>query len=331
MRVLILHSDVPPDAPADEQDTLFAAQAIGEALTARGHPVALAPVTIDIETIRALVEKHRPDAVFNMVEAVFRLGELAPIVPAILEKLNVPFTGCRAAPMALAGDKPLAKRLLRLEGLRTPDWDEAPFDHLNETQRYIVKSATEDASLGLDDAAIAKGRAAVRERSAQCKEKFGGRWFAEAYIEGREFNVSVMEEDGHARVLPIPEMRFENWPADRPRLVGYAAKWEEDSADSIGTVRRFGGEEHEPELHREMAELAQACWRLFGLHGFARVDFRVPDNGRPTILEINPNPCLEPGAGFAAAAAIAGFSYAELVERIVLAGLRAGERCCSQR
>ncbi len=325
MRILVLHSDVLPDAPADEQDTLVAAHAIGEALSSRGHAVALAPFALSIEATRVLVEKHRPDAVFNMVEAVFGQGELAPLVPAILEKLNVPFTGCRAAPMALAGDKPLAKRLLRLGSLPTPDWDEAPFHVLEEGRTYIVKSATEDASLGLDDAAIAGGQTAVRERAAWCKGSFGGRWFAEAYIDGREFNVSVFEENGEPRVLPIPEMRFENWPADRPRLVGYAAKWEEESLDSIGTVRHFGGEHHEPDLHRQMAEFAGRCWRLFGLHGFARVDFRVPENGRPTILEINPNPCLEPGAGFAAAAAQAGIPYAELVERLLMAGLRASD------
>ena len=323
MRILVLHSDVPPDAPADEQDTLITAQAIAKALRSRGHAAALAPFAVSLEATRALVAERRPDAVFNMVEAVFAQGELAPVVPTILEKLSVPFTGCRAAPMALAGDKPLAKRILRLAGLPTPDWDESPFDLLREDCRYIVKSSTEDASLGLDDTAIVMGRAAVRQQADRCRITFGGRWFAESYIDGREFNVSVLEQDGQPRVLPIPEMRFENWPADRPRLVGYAAKWQEESPDSIGTVRHFGGENRDPALHRDMADLAQACWRLFGLNGFARVDFRVDNDGRPTILEINPNPCLEPGAGFAAAAAAAGISYPALMERLLTAGMHA--------
>ena len=102
MRVLVLHSDVAPDAPADEQDTLITARAIAEALESRGHRVSLAPFVFDPEALRALIAKHRADAVFNMVEAIFGQGELAPVVPTLLEKLNVPFTGCRAAPMALA-------------------------------------------------------------------------------------------------------------------------------------------------------------------------------------------------------------------------------------
>lgn len=322
MRVLVLHSDVPPDAPPDEQDTLATAEAIAEALRQRGHEAALAPFAVSPGAIRALVSDHLADAVFNVVEAVFRQGELAPIVPTILERLNVPFTGCRAGPMALAGDKPLAKKFLRRSGLPTPDWDESPFAAVAEGQKYIVKSATEDASLGIDDQAVATGRDAVRRRAQTCRRVYGGRWFAEAYIHGREFNASVLEENGEPRVLPIPEMTFVGWSPDRPRVVGYAAKWDEASPDFSGTVRCFNSHRNEPELHRRLAELAEAAWRLFALRGFARVDFRVGEDGTPVILEINPNPCLEPGAGFAAAAAEAGISYPELVERLVREAVR---------
>jgi D-alanine-D-alanine ligase len=319
MRVLILHSDVPPDAPADELDTLITAHAIAETLEQRGHRATLAPFVFDPDAVRRLVAEHRADAVFNMVEAIFRQGELAPVVATLLEKLNIPFTGCHAASMALAGDKPLAKRLLRLGGLPTPDGDDPPLASLADNRRYIVKSATEDASLGLDDAAVVIGCDAARRRAELCRKVHGGRWFAEVYIEGREFNVSVIEENGAPRVLPIPEMQFHNWRVDRPKVVGYAAKWEEASPESLNTVRHFISEDDEPQLCRELTRLAEAAWRLFGLRGFARVDFRVDLNGNPTILEINPNPCLEPGAGLAAAAAEAGISYAELVERILLA------------
>jgi len=323
MRVLVLHSDVAPDAPADELDTLITARAIGEALELRGHRVSLAPFIFDPEALRGLVKEHRADAVFNMVEAVFRQGELAPIVPTLLEKLNVPFTGCPAAPMALAGDKPLAKSLLRFGGLPTPEWHEAPFDQVRDGLRYIVKSATEDASIGLDAGAVVAGRAAVSARAEFCRREHGGRWFAEAYIEGREFNISALEENGQPRVLPIPEMVFQNWSADRPRIVGYDAKWAETSSEYNDTARQFRSETDDPALHKKLTELSESAWRLFRLKGFARIDFRVSEEGEPFILEINPNPCLEPGSGFAAAAAEAGMSYAEIIERILYAALRA--------
>lgn len=321
MRVLVLHSDVAPDAPPDEQDTLMAAGAISEALDSRGHRASLAPFVFDLETLRSVIAEHRPDVVFNMVEAIFRHCELASIVPTLLEQLNVPYTGCGSAPMAMAGDKLLAKKFLRLSGLPTPDWDEPPFDNVHEDIRYIVKSATEDASLGLDSGAVVTGRDAIRRRVDLSRREHGGRWFAEAYIEGREFNISVLEENGEPRVLPIPEMVFHNWEANRPRIVGYDAKWSEDSPDYNQTIRRFHSEADDPALYRRLTDLSAAAWRLFRLKGFARVDFRVNENGEPFILELNPNPCLEPGSGFAAAAEAAGMEYAEATERILAAAL----------
>jgi D-alanine-D-alanine ligase len=271
----------------------------------------------DPDALRDLIAERRADAVFNMVEAIFGQGELAPVVPTFLEKLNVPFTGCPSAPMALAGDKPLAKKLLRLAGLPTPDWSEASFNDLIDGRSYIVKSATEDASFGLDAGAVVESPDEVRSRAEFCRRQYGGRWFAEAYVEGREFNISVLEENGAPRVLPIPEMVFHNWRPGRPHIVGYDAKWSETSTDYNETIRQFRSEAEEPVLHKQLTELSEAAWRLFRLSGFARIDFRVAEDGEPFILEINPNPCLEPGAGFAAAAAEAGMSYAETIERIL--------------
>jgi D-alanine-D-alanine ligase len=317
MRVLVLHSDVPPDAPADDQDTLETARAIAHVLEEQGHRASPAPFLLDPVALERTLAEHRPDIVFNMVESIFGQCELAPAAPALLEKLRMRYTGCPAAPMALAGHKPLAKRMLRLAHLPTPDWSVAPFDDLPAAAPYIVKSATEDASLGLDSGCVVTGRDAVVQRAEHSHTRHGGQWFAEAYIEGREFNISVLEENGQPRVLPIPEMAFENWQAGRPKVVGYAAKWEDESDDSRQTVRRFIDECQEPALLRQLTDFSVAAWRLFGLRGFARVDFRVDEAGRPTILELNPNPCLEVNSGFAAAAAQAGMSYGRVIARIL--------------
>jgi D-alanine-D-alanine ligase len=286
VRVLVLHSEISPDAPADEQDTLLTIQAVVDALESRGHQALPALFTFDPERLRQTIAENRA-----------------------------------AAPMALAGDKPLAKRVLRLGGLPTPDWGEPPFDRLENGRRYIVKSATEDASLGLDDAAVVTGPREASARAEHCRKTYGGRWFAEAYVHGREFNVSVIEKKGGPRVLPIPEMTFLDWDSQRPRLVGYAAKWEEESPDCLNTVRKFVDPAHESALCSRLAELSLATWHLFGLQGFARVDFRVDTDGNPYILELNPNPCLEPGSGLAAAAGQAGMSYADLVEQILMSAV----------
>jgi len=108
-----------------------------------------------------------------------------------------------------------------------------------------------------------------------------------------------------------------------PRIADYAAKWDENSLGYRHTPVRLGIPPADAELVRGMTETARACWRLFGLRGYARMDFRCDEAGRPYVLEINPNPCLEPEAGFAAAAAHAGLSYVDLVDHILRAGIGA--------
>jgi D-alanine-D-alanine ligase len=318
MRVLVLHSDVKPDAPPDELDTLLTAHAIAEALEKLGHEAHRAPFVPDPHALKNLIADVRAECVFNMVESVFGEGALAPVAISMLEKLRVPFTGATAASMAAVGDKPLTKRIMRAAGLPTPDWSEPPqFAGLDEHRRYIVKSAAEDASLGLDDNSVVMGREAVKKRASLCADKFGGRWFAEEFVEGREFNVAVLEEEGGPTVLPIAEMCFEDWTQGQPKIVGYAAKWHQGSKEESHTVRDFSWAQKEPTLYRALSDNAKAAWALFGLRGYARVDFRVGAPGNPLILEINPNPALEPLAGFAAAAKQAGFSYADLIGRIL--------------
>jgi D-alanine-D-alanine ligase len=317
MRVLVLHSDIPADAPPDELDTLVTAKAVAEALATRGHHVSLVAFVPEPSALLASITTARAEVVFNLVESVYADGALAGTGPAMLEKAGIRYTGSGAACISLAADKVLSKQILRSTGLSTADWAEPPFwDGLVPDRRYVVKSVTEDASLGLDDGAVVVG-AAVRARAKTSQERHGGRWFAEAYLDGREFNVSLLAEENAVRVLPIPEMRFEAWDEGRPRIVGYAAKWDEDSDDAKKTVRVFGIEDEQPALASVLAELALRTWHLFGMQGYARVDFRIDSGGAPMILEANPNPCLEPHAGFAAAAARAGLSYDELVERIL--------------
>lgn len=318
MRVLLLHSAVPPDARPDEQDTIVTAGAAAAALRQSGHKVMQRVFVPDPAALEDLLASSGAELVFNLVESVFGQGDLAGFAPAMLEKRGIPFTGASAAAIGCAADKTLAKAILRAAGLPTPDWAAPPrWKGLADGRPYVVKSATEDCSLGLDDGALVSGRNAVLARAAGSEARYGGRWFAEAYCPGREFNLSLIEEVGVPRVLPIAEIEFANWRPDRPRLVGYAAKWDRGSPDCAATPRVFGLEDSSPHLAGSLAEIARSAWRVFGLGGYARIDMRLDAEGTPTILELNPNPCLEPGAGFAAAALRGDISYVDLVERIV--------------
>ena len=232
-----------------------------------------------------------------------------------------PYTGAHSDAWLETLSKVATKLKLAREGLPTPDFS-VDGAGLDPDAKVIVKAVWEHGSLGLDEGSVVKGADAARV-IADRVARFGTEHFAESFVEGREFNLSLLEERGRASVLPIAEILFEDWREGRPRIVGYDAKWTSDSEAYVGTPRRFGLEKDEPALAAELVKLAKSCWDLFGLAGYARVDFRVDREGRPTILEVNVNPCLNPDAGFAAAAAQGGLSYRDLIGSIIDAAPRA--------
>ena len=158
---------------------------------------------------------------------------------------------------------------------------------------------------------VVAGQIARRER------EYGGQWFAERYVPGRELNVGMLAGDGDLTVLPVAEIRFEDFPEGKPQIVGYAAKWDPASLEYARTVRSFA---IEPALRSAAAEAALECWELVEISGYARVDFRVDGEGRLWVLEINANPCLAADAGFAAMLDEAGIPFGAALARILANG-----------
>lgn len=296
----------------DEIDTVATAQAVAAALKRLGHDSPVIALDLDLSPIATLAAR-RPAMVFNLVEALAGDGRLAPVVPALMERHGLRFSGASASALFATLSKPDMKRRLREAGLPTPDdWREGR----DENALFIVKAADEHASYGMDAGSVCAGRD-VEAAIATRRKRFGTAFFAERFLAGREFNVALLQDGRRLRVLPIAEILFDDLPDDRPRIVDYEAKWEEESAAARGTPRRFGLEITEPALADRLAALSRDVWHLFGLSGYARVDFRLDDSGRPFILEANANPCLAPDAGFAATAAEAGLAYDALIAAIL--------------
>jgi len=319
--VVVLYGQPAHIEAPDQMDTLVQVQAISASLPRQGHAVRPLRMNLRLDEVRDALRTLRPRMVFNLVEALGGHDALLPAAALLLEALGIPYTGARASALAVTSDKPEAKRLLRRWGLPTPDWlvPGQPAGQALPDDRWIVKSVWEHASLGLDDGAVVQGVAAVAPRMAACQARHGGQWFAERYVEGREFNLSLLEQGGRVQLLHPAEMTFRHWQADRPRIVGYAAKWDTSSPEYRNTVRSFRfGPADQALLHR-LGEIALGCWEAFGLRGYARVDLRVDAQGQPWVLEVNANPCLSPDAGFAAAAARAGLDYDALVGAVMAA------------
>ncbi len=302
MKVLLLHDRVPPDAPPDQVDALAQAAAIAEEL--RDHEVLVRPWGEDTAALLGTV-----DLVVNLVESLDGVGARAHLAPALFEAVGVPFTGSSASSIALTTDKVLTKQLLAAKGLRVAEaWspDAAP------EALWIAKSRWEDASIGLDDDCVVR-TAEVPAAARRLAERGGGEALVERFVDGREVNVGILETERGPVVLPIAEITFA-LPAGKPRIVGYKAKWDDASVESLGTERVFGA------AGLPLDRLAEQSLRAFtacGLRGYGRVDWRVPSEGDPVVLEVNANPCLAPDAGFVAAAARAGLTLGDVVGAIV--------------
>ena len=325
--IFILHNTVSDAAGADERDVLVQVGAVAEAISALGRQSQTLSVDLNLEALRTEFIARRPPLVFNLVESLGGSDRLAPLAAVLLEDLGISFTGSGADALYVAGSKRLTKQRLMAHGLPTPDaffYDE-PHSSDNAgasfaAGRYLLKAEHEHASFAMDDAALldAESMDELIAALAERERRHGKPFFAERYIEGREFNVSLLERsDGTPEVLPVAEISFDSFPPDKPRIVGYAAKWNEESGEYQETPRRFEFPERDDALLASLRSLAERVWQILHLRGYARVDFRVDEGGAPWILEANANPCLSPDAGFAAALAHAGISYAAGIERIV--------------
>jgi D-alanine-D-alanine ligase len=336
MRVTILHNAVGEGSSPDERDVLVQAEVVSAALEALHHGVTILPCDLNLAETQRRLREISPDLVFNLVESLGGSGGLIHLAPFLLEAMGLFYTGAGAEAMMRSSNKIAAKTHLRAAGLPTPDWI-GPYPDRSgplqargpalETVRpgtWIVKSVWEHASIGLDEEGLLYDAApeAVLEVLSQRAPSLGGACFAEAFIEGREFNLSILAGPKGPVLLPPAEIRFEGYGAGKPRIVGYRAKWDAGTYEYTHTPRRFDFSPAEAPLLATLAETALSAWDCLGMDGYARVDFRVDSRGMPWILEVNANPCLSPDAGFAAALARAGIPFAEAVHRILGAALK---------
>ncbi len=334
MRVTVLYNEPSIWAKAEEADVLAQVETVAASLLANGYTVDRLACGLDLQAVVDALNADPPDLAFNLVEGLGGHDRLYPFVPSLLDALGIPYTGNSAEAIYATTNKLLAKERLVAAGLPTPAvparWPE-PICNQAEPQRglspftpgrYILKPVWEHASVGMVDDMVfnTASRKRLLARLIELGERTGRELFAEAFIAGRELNISVCDDgSGKPIVLPPAEIDFSGFPRGKPRILGWAAKWDENSFECRNTVRRFDFPESDGPLLEEVKRLALACWRLFGLSGYARVDFRVDAAGRPFILEINTNPCLTGDAGFPAAAAQAGLPFDDAIGRIVAA------------
>jgi D-alanine-D-alanine ligase len=335
MRVAVIYNAVTNESSLDESDVLIQVAAVEKALKELGHRVVSLACSLNLAAVQNRLTKIQPDIVFNLVESLNGQDRLVYLLPALLDSMGLPYTGSKSEALHFTSNKILAKQWMVEADLPTPPWlgpypPDGPFlnKHPEAAQaiygfqsdiRWLIKSLWQHASSGLDEDGLILGENAGRIKAClpECAAKLGGACFAEAFIDGREFNLSLLAQCGEPQALPPAEIIFEDYPDDKLRIVGYRAKWEKNSYEYNHTPRRFDFPSQDAALLTQLVQMAKKCWQVFGLGGYARVDFRVDADGRPWILEINTNPCLSPDAGFAAAVEQSGLTFTEALERIL--------------
>ncbi|MGH7357278.1 MAG: D-alanine--D-alanine ligase family protein [Candidatus Rokuibacteriota bacterium] len=285
-----------------------------DALRALGWVPVLVEFDGDATAWTARLAGGRFQLVFNLCEGLNNQGAGEPIAAGLVEILGLPLTGAPSEMLALCLRKDRANAVLRAHGVPVPDWLLArPNEPLGPWRRFpaIVKPAAEDGSFGIANDSVVRDRASLEAITARGCGQWG-RMLVQRFVRGREFTLAVVG----GRVLPHAEIDFSALPRHLPPLVTYAAKWHYGSPEEQGTVPRCPARVPAG-VARKLTRLARQVWGAVDGAGYGRIDVRMDARGAVFVADVNPNPDLGPSAGLARQAATAGWSYVDLIARIV--------------
>ena len=319
--ILILYNKISENPSEDELDVLDQVKIVTDALVEMNYQVKELQLDMNLDKAIKEIGKIDPYVVFNLVESINNKGEFAYFAPSLLASLNIPFTGNPLVPMFISSNKVMAKKELSRLKIPTPGWlmtDE--MNKIRKNKKYILKPIWEEGSLGLDEDSIFEG--SNREYVEKVAQKDKQYYFVEEFIEGREFNVSILGTKDGPKVLPMAEMTFLKFPEGKPKIMGYTAKWKEDSFEYTHTRRTFKIPKSDKDIQDKIREICEKCWNEIGFKGYVRIDFRVTRESVPLVIDINLNPCLSESGGFMAASKKRGLDFPHVVSRIIADALR---------
>jgi D-alanine-D-alanine ligase len=324
-RVLVVHNRDYEGAEADpenraREDVQGTAHSVARALEAGGCEAGTVGIGRDLHGAVEEITDFSPDAVFNLCESIDGASNLEPLLPLLLERAGLAYTGSSPLTLGLCVHKHRAKDALRGAGVPTP---EAVVLTTPDVSRValpfplIVKPAREDASVGISVDSVVHDRAALERQVTFVLARYRQPALVERYIEGREIYVSMLgRAEGGGEMLPLYEIDFSEMPSGCPRIVSFDGKWVESSPEFRGT-KPVPCEGLAPEVLARIAEVAERGFAAMELRDYARLDVRLSAEGIPYVIDVNPNCDLSEGAGFARAARAAGLGYDEVVRRIV--------------
>ena len=309
-----------------EQKDILAEEAIIEEIEAvetsvrsLGYQCFVLSLNDEVLSVIHWLREVRPDVVVNLCESVYGNSSMEMNIPALLDLLNISYTGSPPLTIGLCLNKGRVKDILLSEGFRTPR-------HQILTQPsglrrdfslpLIVKPVHEDGSLGITRESVVFDEKGLTRQIEYVTQVYDQPALVEEFIDGREINVGMIEFDGKVEPLPISEIDYSGFPADIPKICGYEAKWITESVEY---------QESKPvcparvtaELKKRLETIAVDVYRLFECRDYARVDIRVDGDENIYVIEVNPNPDISPESGMARAIKAHGMTYADFVGGMV--------------
>ena len=320
---------IPPDTIPEGTDIVSAPWRteydVISTLKSMGHEVQPLGVHDDLSELRRASTEWKPHIAFNLLEGFDDITIFDQNVVSHLELLKLSYTGCNPRGLLIARDKSLSKKLRAYHRLAVPEFEVFRIGRpIRRPKRLafplIVKSLTQEASIGISQASVVDTDEKLKERVAFIHESIGTAAIVEQYIEGRELYVGIIGNQS-LQTLPVWELFFTNMPADAKRIATDRVKW------SVKYQKKYGIEsgpaKELPEiLGEQIQHICRRAYRSLELSGYARIDLRLDEAGHVWVLEANPNPQIAKGEDFAASAERVGLSYEMLLQRILNLGLR---------
>jgi len=332
LRVMMVvhYTLVPPDDLSNKDDPRMEKYRteydVKTALLNLGHEVQVVGVYDDLAPIRKMNEEWKPHIVFNLLEDFAGNSAFDYYVVSYFEMMRIPYTGCNPRGLLLARDKALTKMILTYHRISVPDFDVFRLGRKISRRRkftypLIVKSLTEEGSVGIAQASYVENEDQLRERVALIHDKLHGDAIAAQYIVGRELYVTVL---GNAKleVLPIRELVFGNAEPGTPQMATYKVKWDDKYRERWGIEYQFA--RNMPNgMEERINHLCKRVYHLLDMNGYGRIDLRVTAQGELYVLEANPNPGIARDEDCSLSAIKAGLSYEDFIQRILQLGLTA--------
>jgi D-alanine-D-alanine ligase len=328
--VALVHRHLIPPAKVEDGTDITAAPwrteyDVVSTLTAMGHEVQALAVHDDLGEIRRLATEWKPHIAFNLLEGFDDVVIFDQNVVSHLELLKLAYTGCNPRGLLLARDKSLSKKLLAYHRLAVPEFEVFRIGRpIRRPKRLtfplIVKSLTQEASIGISQASVVDNDDKLKERVAFIHDSIGTAAIVEQYVEGRELYVGILGNQA-LQALPVWELFFTNMPEGSKRIATDRVKWSVKYQEKYG-IDSGPAKDLPEETAAEIQHVCKRAYRALELSGYARIDLRLDEAGNIWVIEANPNPQIARGEDFAASAEKTGLGYDAVLQRIINLGLR---------